>query len=182
MIDTFSSSRHLVESSIVHICYDDMVGFHFSHNTYVPIDRMCTWSCIHNDRTCCRSGSCWDSLRLRVSEPVFCISSPGNVFIFRHETSTVTKVEIPTTTRNFECERIIPIRIRFTEILCRSCVIVIPSAGIGISAHDRWIGSNHRFWFWFWKRFCSRKNDLLVRFEITLRLHIIERKYFRNSI
>lgn len=64
--------------------------------------------------------SCWYTLFLSISEPIFCISMPGNVFILSDKTRTISPHKTTTSFFDFEIERVSTITNSFLCIRCIS--------------------------------------------------------------
>ena len=94
--ESLFSSRHFVQSSVVHILDDHMIVIYFHNNTNVTVRRRKPWSVIDDNSSWFWIISCCDTLFLSIFEPVFRIPTPSNIFIFCHETGTVSPHKITT--------------------------------------------------------------------------------------
>lgn len=118
IIKSLPSGRHFIECSVVHIFDNHMVIIDSHDDTDVPIRRRKSRTMIDDDSSRFRIISSWYTLFFSIFDPVFCISSPSDIFIFCDKTGTVSPNKITTSFAYLERECIVTIRDSL-RIFCR---------------------------------------------------------------
>ena len=116
IIEILSSGSHFIECSIVHIFDNHIILSHLHDYTNMAICRRKSRTMIDDDCARFWRVACWYALLSGIFEPIFCISSPGDIFIFRNKARTIPPDKTTTTTVYLEIERIPTICNRLTNI------------------------------------------------------------------
>lgn len=109
IIKSLSSRRDFIERSVVHIFDDHIVIIHLHNYTHMAVCWRKSWAMIDDDCSGSWIITSWHSLFFCIFDPVFCISSPSDIFIFRDKTGTISPNKITASFVDFEGKRIPPI-------------------------------------------------------------------------
>lgn len=177
IIKSLPPCGHFIECSIVHIFDNHTIIIDLHDNTDMPICRRKSWTMIDNNSTWFWNISRSNSLFTCILKPIFCISMPSHIFIFCHETGTITPDKSTTSFINFKIKRISTIT---NSLLINWSLFFDDSRFFDRRSRisrffDRWYNDN----FFIWIFCCIWKNKSFSDRERSLLIHII---CYENSV